>query len=116
MTGRLVDGRAARRGACGPADLVGGLIRFALRLAALAAGLLFALSLLAAVLLLAAAWGVRALWARITGRPVAPWAVRIDPRQGWERAFRPAGRFAARGADDTGVIDVQPKERGPAGR
>jgi hypothetical protein len=54
-------------------------------------GLFIALSLAAAVLLLAAVWGLRYLWARFTGQPVAPWVMRFDPRSGFDR-FRSAGQ------------------------
>ena len=37
---------------------------------------------------LALVWGLRALWARLTGRPVVQWRMPIDPRTGWQRAQR----------------------------
>ncbi len=57
-----------------------------LRAVVLVAGLVIFLSLLTAVLLLAALWGLRALWARITGRPVTPWVMGVDPRSAWRAA------------------------------
>src|SRR3990167_1377091 len=100
--------------------------------AAVAVGLVFFLSLLAAVLVLALVWGLRAVWAQITGRPIAPWTVRIDPRAGWSSVYRSGARWSrtegapptppeARpqppvhlrplpGADE--VTDVQPREPG----
>ncbi|MBK7718212.1 MAG: hypothetical protein IPJ36_03645 [Simplicispira sp.] len=57
-----------------------------LRAVVLVAGLVVFLSLLTAVLLLAALWGLRALWARITGRPVMPWVMGVDPRTAWRAA------------------------------
>ena len=63
---------------------------FLLRLFLLAAGLLFAASLTVAAVLLFALWGVRAVWARLTGRPVVPFVIRIDPRGGFERMYRRA--------------------------
>jgi len=51
------------------------------------------------VMLLAAVWGVRYVWARLTGKPVAPWVMRFDPRSGFER-FRSAARPAEPSAAD----------------
>lgn len=95
--------------------LVAGLLRFVVRLVLLAAGLVFAASVLVAALLLAAFWLVRAAWARLSGRPVAPWVMRVDPRRGFDRVYRggtmrgAADRRAARAHAD--VTDVDPKER-----
>lgn len=113
-------------------DVLTGLARFVVRLLLLVVGLLFFLSLLAAALVLALVWGVRAVWARITGRPITPWTVRIDPRAGWSSVYRSGARWSrtegasptppeARpqppvhlrplpGADE--VTDVQPREPG----
>jgi hypothetical protein len=63
-------------------DLLAGLARWMLRLLLLAMGVVFFVSLLAAALVLALLWGLRALWARVTGRSVTPWAMPIDPRTG----------------------------------
>ena len=64
------------------------LMTFILRLFLLAAGLVFAASLAVAAVLMLALWGVRAAWAKLTGQPVAPFIVRIDPRAGFERMYR----------------------------
>lgn len=66
-----------------------------LRAVVLVAGLVVFLSLLTAVLLLAALWGLRALWARITGRPVVPWVMGVDPRSAWRGAWRRQGQATA---------------------
>ena len=55
-------------------------------------GVLFFLSLLAAAAVLALVWGLRALWARLTGRPVTPWVMRMDPRTGWSTVYRSTAR------------------------
>lgn len=113
-------------------DLLAGLARFLVRALLVAVGLVFFLSLLAAALVLALVWGLRAVWAQITGRPIAPWTVRIDPRAGWSSVYRSGARWSrteggpptppeARpqppvhlrplpGADE--VTDVQPREPG----
>ena len=50
-----------------------GLTRWLIRAVLLAAGLVLFLSLFVAAMVLALAWGLRAAWARLTGRPVVPW-------------------------------------------
>jgi len=68
---------------------------FLLRLFLVAAGLVFAASLAVGAVLMLAVWGVRAGWAKLTGRPVTPFIMRIHPRGGFDRMYRrpePAGR------------------------
>lgn len=93
-------------------DLVAGLIRWTLRLVVVAMGLVVFLSLLFAAALLAVVWGARALWARLTGRPVMPWAMRMDPRTGWSTVYRSTARWSARGAGATAA----PEETTPGMR
>jgi len=59
-----------------------------LKLILLVAGLVFAASLFIVALLLMLLWGLRALWARLTGEPVAPFIMRMDPRSGFSQVFR----------------------------
>jgi hypothetical protein len=95
---------------------------FILRLFLLAAGLLFAASLAVAAVLMLAVWSVRAGWAKLTGKPVAPFIVRIDPRGGFERMVRrgepattrtPRADAVRRGRPIGDVTDVEarPTER-----
>lgn len=56
-------------------DFANTLARWAVRIFLLLAGAVFFVSLLAVASLLALLWGARALWAKLTGRPVAPWAM-----------------------------------------
>ena len=97
-------------------DVVTGVIRWVLRLVVLAMGVLFFLSLLAAAAVLALVWGLRALWARLTGRPVTPWVMRMDPRTGWSTVYRSTARWTAPGPTahapqrSTDVTDVVPRE------
>ena len=81
------------------------LASWVLRAVVLVAGLVVFLSLLTAVLLLAALWGLRALWARITGRPVIPWVMGVDPRSAWRAA---ANRAAWRRQGQTPAEPEQP--------
>ena len=69
-------------------DVVAGLVRLLVRVALVAAGLVVFLSLLLAALVLALSWGLRAAWARVTGRPVTPWVMHLDPRSGWSAVYR----------------------------
>lgn len=69
-------------------DVVAGLVRLLVRVALVAAGLVMFASLLLAALVLALSWGLRAAWARVTGRPVTPWVMRMDPRSSWSAVYR----------------------------
>ena len=88
---------------------------FVLRVILLAAALVFAASLAVAALVLLLLWSLRALWARLTGRPVTPFVVRMDPRGGFGRVWRPqqstpdpaAERPSRARIED--VTDVEPK-------
>ncbi len=92
--------------------------RFILRLLLLVAGLVFAASLALALLVVVALWGLRMVWARLTGKPVTPFVMRIDPRGGFNRMYRGGGAAPGEpaGAPPTGrralgdVTDVVPKE------
>lgn len=98
-----------------------GISGFFLRLVLLVAGLVFALSLLLAACVLLLLWGLRAVWARLTGQPVVPFVMRMDPRSGFTHVFRdrqerppptphePTGP-AARRAHLDDVTDVEIKE------
>ena len=92
------------------------LFSFALRLLLLVAGLVFTISLALAALVVLVLWGLRVLWARLTGRPVAPFVMRFDPRGGFGRVYRHGGhaasappRSAAGSATLHDVTDVEPK-------
>ena len=109
-------------------DFMAGLTRWLIRAVLLAAGLVLFLSLFVAAMVLALAWGLRAVWARLTGRPVVPWTMRMDPRNGWNTVYRSSARWtsprggASTEADATesrrggvlpgagDVTDVQPRE------
>ncbi|MFM9880013.1 MAG: hypothetical protein ACKVOO_06350 [Burkholderiaceae bacterium] len=61
--------------------------RFFLRLVLLLSGLVFAASLLLAVLVMLVFWAIRRLWAGITGQPLAPFVMKINPRAGFGQVF-----------------------------
>ena len=76
-------------------EVVAGVLRWVLRIVLVAMGLVMFLSLLAAALVLALVWSLRAAWARITGRPVIPWVMRMDPRTGFHTVFRTTERWTS---------------------
>ena len=92
------------------------LMTFLLRLVLIAAGLIFAASLAVAMALMLVIWCVRAVWAKLTGRPVMPFIIRIDPRGGFDRMYRRAqqAKRPAPGAPAKSAIgdvtDVEVKE------
>ncbi|MGJ7530922.1 hypothetical protein [Variovorax sp. GB1P17] len=75
------------------------MMNFILRVILLLLGLVFAASLAVAVMLLAAVWGVRYAWGRLTGRPVTPWVMRFNPRSGFDRFRHPAAPAEPTAAD-----------------
>jgi len=76
---------------------------FLLRLFLVLAGLVFGASLALALALILILSALRAGWARLTGRPVAPFIIRIDPRGGFDRMVRRAGHAAATRRGSKGV-------------
>ena len=77
-------------------------VQFLLRLVMVVMALIFAASLAVALVLLLTFWALRAGWARLTGQPVVPFVMRMDPRSGFSKVYR-----ARRGMQ-------QPLEQGPA--
>jgi hypothetical protein len=74
------------------------MMNFIFRVILLLLGLVFAASLAVVVMLLAAVWGVRYAWGRLTGKPVTPWVMRFNPRSGFDKfrqATQPAEPTAA---------------------
>jgi hypothetical protein len=98
-------------------DLIAGLARFVLKVVLVVAGLVLAASLLVALAVLLAFWLLRAAWARLTGRPVAPFVMRFDPRGGFDSMVRRAGgerygttRRPGEPREIADITDVEPKE------
>ena len=89
-------------------------MKFLLRLLFIAAGLVFAFSLLILMIVLLVLWGLRALWCKLTGQSVNPFVMRVNPRTGFDQVFRQADRHA-QAADKPprrvieDVTDVEPK-------
>ena len=76
-------------------DFVAGVVSLLLRVIVIAMGLVLFASLLAAAMFLALVWVLRAGWARLTGRPVTPWVMGVDPRTGFSTVFRTTERWSA---------------------
>lgn len=96
-------------------EFFAGITRFFLRLVLLLMGLAFAASLVVAAMVLASIWALRAGWARLTGRPVTPWVMRVRPQDGWNRFYKQSGaphsgEPAAPRRDTSDVTDVEIKE------
>lgn len=88
-------------------------MNFVFRFLLFIAGLVFALSLLVAMLVLLLVWSLRMLWCKLTGKPMVPFAMRMNPRSGFEHVFKKAQRQAAPAGkpqrDLSDVTDVEPK-------
>lgn len=105
-------------------DFVSSILRLMLRLGLLLAGLVFFASVLAAGMVLLSVWLLRALWAKLSGRPIQPWVFQMHRRPPWQRAERGAGFggpqppssdevIDAEARDVTVVTDVEPKRISP---
>lgn len=90
-------------------------MNFIFRVILLLLGLVFAASLAVAVMLLAAVWGVRYAWGRLTGKPVTPWMAsmggRFNPRSGFDRF-----RHAAQPTEPTAADTANARARGESVR
>jgi len=99
-------------------NFIAGVVRVVLRLALVAAAAVLAVCVLFVLAALLCLWGLRRLWARLTGRPVASWHMGFDPGARFQQArqaYSAAGKWSprrpaesARKADD--VTDVEPRE------
>jgi flagellar biosynthesis protein FlhB len=93
------------------------LLNLILRVVLVVAGLLFAASLAVVFGLLLVGWTLRAGWAKLTGKAVTPFVVRIDPRRGFERMYRGAEQGSRTPRADSvqpareipDVTDVEPR-------
>lgn len=79
-------------------DFLNWAIRWTVRIVMLMVGVVFFLSLLSIACLLAAVWGVRALWAKLSGQPVTPWIMPMRAATNWTSMFQRAGNFGAAAA------------------
>jgi hypothetical protein len=86
------------------------LVAVLIRIVLVAAGLVFAISLAAVATLVVALWGARYAWARLTGRPVAPFVLRMDRFGGFGRVVR--GRWQGGAAPDPAATRPERRELG----
>ncbi len=84
-------------------DLIAGVLRLLLQAALLMAGLVVAAGLIVAVALLALVFGVRLLWAKLTGRPVLVFGLGVDPTATWRR-YRSWQQAATARSDTRGTV------------
>jgi hypothetical protein len=77
------------------------------RLSLLVAALIFLAGLLCVAALLLTLWLMRALWAKLTGRPVQPWVFKMHRADLWQRAYRATTPGASRGKPPMDVIDAE---------
>ncbi|MBV8250133.1 MAG: hypothetical protein JO200_17005 [Comamonas sp.] len=105
--------------------------RWAIRIMLMLVGLVFFLCLLAVACLIALAWGLRTLWAKLTGQPVTPMSMGVmSPFAGWQTVYRSGAAWMAQSSGDAeakkdarearsrrgvlpgagDVTDVQPRE------
>lgn len=90
------------------AELFVKLLGLVVRLGLLLAGLVFFVSLLAAGLLLLTAWLLRALWAKLTGKPVSPWTFKVNRQAAMDRFYRKStSTHGAPVSDDVVDADVR---------
>jgi hypothetical protein len=64
------------------------IFNFLIRLVLVAAGLVFAASLVLIAVVLMLLWGVRAVWCKLTSQPINPFVVRMSTRTGFGNVFR----------------------------
>jgi hypothetical protein len=88
-------------------------MNFLLRLLLVIAGLILATSLIVVMVILLLVGSVRAFWRKLTGQPVMPFAMRMNPRAGFERVLRPGQQSESERAKprrhQDNVTDVEPK-------
>jgi hypothetical protein len=65
---------------------------FLLRFFLVAASLVLAAGVAMAAAVLLVLWGLRSAWARLTGRPIMPFIIRMRPPGAFERVFRAAAQ------------------------
>ena len=101
-------------------ELLATLVGWTLRVVVVLAGLVFFASLLVVAAIGALLWGARMLWAKLTGKPVVPFAFKMNPASGWTTVYRSTARWTAQGRSGNAaaatsrpavidVTDVEPR-------
>lgn len=88
-------------------DLLLKLVGFVVRVGLLLAGFVFFASLLVAGLVVLILWLLRALWARLTGKPVSPWTFQVNRQAAWQRFYQQAQGQQGRTAHPDTVVDTE---------
>ena len=104
-------------------ELLATVVSWTLRVAVVLAGLVFFASLLIVAVIAALLWGARMLWAKLTGKPVVPFAFKMSPASGWTTVYQSTARWTAKGGSNSSeraagntrpavidVTDVEPRE------
>lgn len=102
-------------------ELLATVVGWTLRVVVVLAGLVFFASLLVVAAIGALLWGARMLWAKLTGKPVVPFAFKMNPASGWTTVYRSTARWTAQGRSGSAaapasrpavidVTDVEPRE------
>jgi hypothetical protein len=86
------------------------LIGWVVRLGLLLAGLVVFASLLTVAFLLLLVWLLRALWAKLTGQPVNPFAFKVNRQAVWQRFYRGSSQAQSGGFSDAEVVDAEVRD------
>lgn len=86
------------------------LTRWTVRIIMLMVGVVFFLSLLTVACVLAAVWGARALWGKLTGQPVTPWVMPMRAASSWASMAQRAGGFGGMAGAAQTSAQTQTKE------
>lgn len=86
--------------------------RWAIRIMLMLVGLVFFLCLMAVACSLALLWGLRALWAKLTGQPIMPMSMGgMSPFAGWQTVYRSGAEWMAQSSGKTAAADARQDER-----
>ncbi len=80
------------------------------RLVLLLAGLVFFASVLATGFVVLSVWLLRALWAKVTGKPVQPWIFQMNRQTAWQHFYQRGQGQQAQAADPGNVVDAEAKD------
>jgi flagellar biosynthesis protein FlhB len=85
------------------------IFKFLVRALLVVVGLVFAASLIIVMLVLLVLWSLRAVWCKLTGQPINPFVMRMNPRAGFDKMYQSTTRKPAR-VRDQNVVDVEAKD------
>lgn len=87
-------------------DFAATVTRWAIRIVLMLVGLVFFLCLMAVVCALALLWGIRALWAKLTGQPIMPMGMGgMSPVAGWQTVYRSGAAWMAQSSGNVSASD-----------